>query len=112
MVGAALQEDKPKHISSFEVSISVMFAGVLWAKGIHIVMPESATPWSVADLCPWNFPGKDIGMGGHSLLQGILPTQGSNLHLLHLLHWQAGSLPLAAPGKPVSPRKSYQCSLP
>ena len=30
------------------------------------------------------------------LLQGIFPTQGSNLHLLCLLHWQAGSLP---PGK-------------
>ena len=30
----------------------------------------------------------------HSLLQGIFPTQGSNLCLLHLLHWQADSLPL------------------
>jgi len=30
---------------------------------------------------------------------GIFPTQGLNLHLLHLLHWQAGSLPLAPPGK-------------
>ena len=29
-----------------------------------------------------------------SLLQRIFPTQGSNLHLLHLLHWQADSLPL------------------
>ena len=25
---------------------------------------------------------------------------GSHLHLLSLLHWQAGSLPLAPPGKP------------
>ena len=31
---------------------------------------------------------------------GILPTQGLNLRLLHLLHWQSGSLPLAPPGKP------------
>ena len=29
-----------------------------------------------------------------SLLQGILPTQGSIPHLLHLLHRQVGSLPL------------------
>ena len=29
--------------------------------------------------------------------QEIFPTQGLNLHLLHLLHWQAGSLPLAPP---------------
>ena len=33
-------------------------------------------------------------------LQGIFPTQGLNPHLLCLLHWQAGSLPLAPPGKP------------
>ena len=38
--------------------------------------------------CPWNFPGKNIGAGCHFLLQGIFPTQGSNLHLLGLLHWQ------------------------
>ena len=34
------------------------------------------------------------------LLQGIFPTQGSKLHLLCLLHWLAGSLPLVPPGKP------------
>ena len=34
-------------------------------------------------------------MGCHFLLQGIFPTQGSNLCLLHLLQWQAGSLPLS-----------------
>ena len=34
-------------------------------------------------------------MGCHALLQGIFPTQGSNSSLFCLLHWQAGSLPLA-----------------
>ena len=38
--------------------------------------------------------------GCHALLQGIFLTQGLNPHLLHLLQWQAGSLPLAQPGKP------------
>ena len=33
----------------------------------------------------------------HALLQGIFPTWGSNLCLLCLLHWQAGSLPLVPP---------------
>ena len=28
----------------------------------------------------------------HCLLQGIVPVQESNLHLLCLLHWQAGSV--------------------
>ena len=32
--------------------------------------------------------------GCHFLLQGIFPTQGSNLRLLCLLHWQADSLSL------------------
>ena len=46
-------------------------------------------------------PGKNTGVGCHALLQGIFLTQGSNPHLLHLLHWQVGSLPLALPGKPI-----------
>ena len=36
-------------------------------------------------------------MGCHFLLQGIFLTQGSNPHLLH---WQAGSLPLSHQGSP------------
>ena len=50
-------------------------------------------------LCPWDSPGKNTGVGCHFLLQGIFLTQGPNLHLLCLLHWQAGSLSLAPPGK-------------
>ena len=38
-------------------------------------------------------------MGCHFLLQGIFPTQGSNLHFFCLLHWQAGSLLLVPPRK-------------
>ena len=34
-------------------------------------------------LCPWDSPGKNTGVGCHLLLQGIFPTQGSNLCLLH-----------------------------
>ena len=45
-------------------------------------------------LCPWNFPGKNTGVGCYFLLQGIFPTQGSNPHLLRLLQWQMGSVGL------------------
>ena len=50
----------------------------------------SVAPWTVAHrlLCPWNFPGKNTGMGLHFLLQGIFPTRGSNLSLLQLQHRQ------------------------
>ena len=51
-------------------------------------------------LCPWESPGKNTGVGWHAVLQGIFLTQGLNLHLVGLLHWQAGSLLLGPPGKP------------
>ena len=34
-------------------------------------------------FCPWNSPAKNTGVGCHALLQGIFPTQGSNLGLPH-----------------------------
>ena len=49
-------------------------------------------------LCPWDFPGKNTGVGCHFLLQGIFLTQGLNKHLLHLQRWQANSLPLCTLG--------------
>ena len=42
----------------------------------------------------------------HFLLQGIFSPQGLKLHLLHLLRWQANSLPLSHPG---SPKKACVC---
>jgi hypothetical protein len=61
-----------------------------------------ATLWTVAPrlLCPWDSPGKNTGVGCHALLQRIFPTQRLNLYFLCFLCWQAGSLPLAPPGKP------------
>ena len=40
----------------------------------------------------------NTGVGDHFVLQGIFPTQRSNQHLLRLLLWQMGSLPLVPPG--------------
>ena len=42
-------------------------------------------------------PGKNTGVACHSLLQGIFPTQGLNLCLLH---WQEDCLPLNPQGSP------------
>ena len=39
---------------------------------------------SCLTLCPWDSPGKNAGLGCCALLQGIFPTQGLNLCLLHL----------------------------
>ena len=38
---------------------------------------------SIRLLGPWDVPGKNTGVGCHSLLQGIFWTQGSNSGLLH-----------------------------
>ena len=63
------------------------------------VMSDSAALWTVARQAPLAM-GKNTGVGCHGLRQGILPTQGLNLHPLYLLHWQVGSLLLVSPGKP------------
>ena len=57
--------------------------------------PTLCDPMNCSLLCPWDFPGKNTGMGCHFLLQGIFLTQRSNPCLLCLLHLQMGSLPLA-----------------
>ena len=68
------------------------------------------TPWAIACQAPLSmgFPKKNTGVSSHSLLQGIFPTQGSNLHLVCLLHWQADSLPLVPPGKPQKKHTAQQ----
>ena len=50
------------------------------------IVPDALQPHGLHPtrlLCPWDFPGKDTGVVCHVLLQGIFPTQGSNLGLLH-----------------------------
>ena len=54
------------------LNCSVM-SDYLWPHGL----------WPTRLLCPWDSPGKNTGVGCHSPLQGIIPTQGSNLGLLH-----------------------------
>ena len=69
----------------------------------HSFVSDTLQPYGLQPtrlLCPWDSPGKNTEVGSHSLLQGIFPTQGSNLHLFCLLHWQADSLPPEPPGKP------------
>ena len=64
-------------------------------------MSDCATPWTVAHQAPLSmgFSRQEYWSGWTCPPQGIFPTQGSNPHLLCFLHWQAGSLSLAPPGK-------------
>ena len=68
------------------------------ACSVTLLCPTLCNPMDCSppgSFCPWDFPGKNTGMGCSFLLQGIFLTQESNLSLLHLLHWQADSLPLS-----------------
>ena len=49
----------------------------------HLVVSDFATPWIVACQTPlyMEFSRLQYGVGSHSLLQRIFPTQGSNLGL-------------------------------
>ena len=51
-------------------------------------------------LCPWDSPGKNIGVGCHFFLQEIFLTQEVNPHLLSPPALQANSLPLSHQGSP------------
>ena len=66
------------------LSLSLTFSFITKVKLLSCVQ-LFATPWTVPArlLHPWDFPGKIPGVGCHYLLQGIFPTQGSNLGLLH-----------------------------
>ena len=60
----------------------------------HSVVSDSLRPHGLQParlLCPWDFSGRNIGASCRFPLQGIFSTQGSNPHLLCLLHWQANS---------------------
>ena len=62
------------------------------------LQPQGLQPTRL--LCPWDFPGKNTGVGCHFLLQGSFLTRGLNPHPLH---WQGDSLPLSHQGSPFFP---------
>ena len=72
---------------------------------------------TLCDPMDYSLPGSSVlglqarilELDCHALLQGILPIQGSNMCLLYPLHWQAGSFPLAPPGKPLVFGDSEKC---
>ena len=79
--GVAQSRTRLKWLSS-NSSSSQLCPTLLWSDGLS---PSKL-------LCPWNFPGKNIGVDCPFLIQGIFLTQGLDLHLLH---WQVDSLLLA-----------------
>ena len=60
------------------------------------------TRWTVVRQAPLSTdsPGKNTGMGGHALLQGIFLAQGLNPLLLRLLHCRQTFFTAEPLGKP------------
>ena len=70
----------------FAVLADAMSGLYVYACSVTSVISNCLQPhglWSTSLLCPWDFPGKNTGVGFHALLQAIFLTQRSNPYLLH-----------------------------
>ena len=72
------EQDKVKNKSEGEQKVKVLVAQLYLLLCNHMDCSRL--------LCLWDFPGKNPGVDCRLLLQGIFVTQGSNPHLLCLLH--------------------------
>ena len=82
---ALLIHNQPSiHLDSF-FSVTMMYLSLVKSESVSCsVLSDSLRPHEPSRLlCPWNFLGKKNGVGSHSILQGIFPTQALNLGLLH-----------------------------
>ena len=66
---------------------------------LTLCIPMDCNP--TGSSVPGDSPGTNTGVGCHVLLQGIFLTQGLNLHLLSLLHWQVDFFTTESPGSTV-----------
>ena len=88
------------HIEDYILLIKIYFQKTLFVVVITklcltLLQPHVLQPTRL--LCLWDFQGKNTGVGCHFFLQGIFPTQGSSLCLLH---FQACSLLMSPQGSP------------
>ena len=92
-------------------NLSSRAMGVLLCVLCCQVVSDSVWPYRVYParfLCPWDYPGKNAGVGCHFLLQGIFPIHGLNSRLL-LGRWI--HLPLSHLGSPGIPLPRQKSSL-
>ena len=60
---------------SLSVDLSGVFIMIVVVQLLSRVLFFRDTCKPARLLCPWDFPDKNTGMGCHSLLPGIVPTQ-------------------------------------
>ena len=80
-------------LTVFNILNLIFIFPIMLSVRAHSILPLQPQGLQSTRLhCPWNFPGMHTAVDRHFLIQGTFPTQGLNLHLLHLLHWQVDSL--------------------
>ena len=69
----------------------------------QIMSKSFVTPWTIPTrfFCPWDFSGKNTGVGCHFFLQGIVPIQGSNPIFLTSPTLAGEFFTTEPPGKPL-----------
>ena len=91
-VSDAIQSSHPLLPSPFAFNLSQHHGLFQWVRSSHqgaklleFQFQHQSFQWifKIGLLCLWDYPGKNIGVGSHSLLHGIFPTQGLNLDLLY-----------------------------
>ena len=91
-----------------DVSSSLVKQGKVLVPQLHPTLCDPMDCKLARFLCPWDSPGRNTGVGSPSLFQGIFPTQGSNLGLLHC---KVDCLLSEPPGKPSSHWNSFPKSM-
>ena len=66
----------PRHFLKMRIEVVVWGVCVLITQLCLTLLCHGLQPARL--LHSWNSPGKNTGVGSHSLIQGIFPTQGSN----------------------------------
>ena len=70
------------------IQLGVPFTAPYITCSVASVASDSLWPqrlWPTRLLCPWNFPGKNTGVGCHFLFWDIFSTQNSSPRLLRLM---------------------------
>ena len=62
----------PLRVGAFKQMNKYFLVVVLWLNRVGLLKPHGLQPTRL--LCPWDFPGKNTGVGCHFLLQGIFLT--------------------------------------
>ena len=78
-VSMLLSQFIPPSLSQTYSQMGSLSLGLHWES--CSVISDSLLPHGI--YSSWNSPGQNTGVGSHSLLQGIFPTQGSNPSLPH-----------------------------